>query len=409
MPDHNEHQKSPLQPPSLSSSIEELPLNLSESAIEAAILSEPLGSHKALHKIVEELKEESLQSCDRKAIESSLRNLRHNIYANWNLWPDYRHAEKERHLIDSSVPLDLASWTSRYCSKCFNLLLDCGAVGPASFCRMGCGFFRLAFEGRHYGSIYKMLSLMDPQDILEPYSMILGDPIMSVFQVSTLQGRLFHACWVRLKPSPNNGLSSLRPCDIGNICRFADPPLANDLADSGLDLGKPYTGDASLSWYNAAAQKEPEPMLNWLLTRAEPPEDLLAIAAQNNYFPAAPWIMEHTRSYDGWRKGAYAAADSYAGGAERMLATILRGLFAKAQADRTVLEDLTTITVDRAYKDGKRLQVQGPDDPRLAEVEELAVQKVKVLREKSTDLAVVGLKIKAAELGMHRLEAVLGD
>ncbi|KAJ5600721.1 hypothetical protein N7450_001788 [Penicillium hetheringtonii] len=88
---------------------------------------------------------------------------------------------------------------------------------------------------------------------------------------------------------------------------------------------------------------------------------------------------------------------------------ILRGCFAKAQADRTVLEDLTTITVDRVYKDRKSLQVYGSDDPRLAEIEELAVRKIKILREKSTDLAVVGLKIKAAELGMHRLEAALDD
>jgi hypothetical protein len=68
-----------------------------------------------------------------------------------------------------------------------------------------------------------------------------------------------------------------------------------------------------------------------------------------------------------------------------------------------MLEDLTVTTVDRAYGDGKRLQIQirGPDDPRqylLAEIEDLTVKKIQVPAEESANLEVVGLNIKAVGL-----------
>lgn len=93
-----------------------------------------------------------------------------------------------------------------------------------------------------------------------------------------------------------------------------------------------------------------------------------------------------------------------------MLSIILGSPFTNRQADQTLLEDLIIITVDRAYEDGKRLQIQGPDNSRqhlLADIEEFAVRKIEVLREKSPDVAVVGLKVKAKEVGMYDLEAVL--
>ncbi|CAI7596937.1 unnamed protein product [Penicillium manginii] len=400
MSTHNEYQESPLQSPLLFSSAEELPLGLLQSVIEEDLFETPLGSHRALHNLYEELKKENLQPWIRKAIESTLRSpsLRQKIYTSWSLWPDSTHAENARDSMDGLAPLDLASWVSKNCSGCFDLLLGYQAVSPASFCRAGYGFFILAYMGR--------------RDILGPFSFNPGDPIMSVFQVSTFWRRVFQACWARLKPLPDNGLKSLKPAEIERIFRFADPSLAKDLEDSGLELAEPSSRNMSSAWYGAAARNAPVTMLNWLLSRAELPEDLLATAAHNNYIHAAPWIVQHTQSYVGWRKGAQEAADCLARGSAKMLAIILQSPFAKGQTHQTLLEDLTIIAVDRACQDGKSLRIEGPDDPRryrLDDVEDVAVQKVKVLQKESANVEVVGLRVKAAELGMYRLEAALGE
>lgn len=411
---HKEYQEPPLQSPSLFSSIEELPLGLLQSLIEADLFETPLGSHRALHMLYEELKKENLQPWIRRAIESTLGSptLRQKIYTRWSLWPDSTHAENARSSMNGLAPLDLASWVCQNCSECFDLLLEYKTVSPASFCQAGYGFFILAYMGRRYDSMCRMVSLMKPSDILGPFSFNPGDPIMSVFQISTFWRQVFQACWARLKPLPDNGLTSLKPAEIDRIFRFADPSLAKNLEDSGLELVEPSSTNMSSAWYGAAARNDPVTMLNWLLNRAEPPEDLLATAAHNNYIHAAPWIVQHTQSYVGWRKGAQEAADCLACGSAKMLAIILQSPFAKGQTHQTLLEDLTIIAVDRACQDGKSLRIEGPDNPRryrLDDVEDVAVQKVKVFQKESANVEVVGLRVKAAELGMYRLEAALGE
>lgn len=414
MSTHNEYQKFPLQSPLLFSSAEELPLGLLQSVIEEDLFETPLGSHRALHKLYEELKKENLQSWTRKAIESTLRSssLRQKIYSSWSLWPDSTHAENARESMDALAPLDLASWVCQNCSGCFDLLLEYKVVSPASFCRAGYGFFILAYMWRRYDSMCRMVSLMDRRDILGRFSFNLGDPIMSVFQVSTFWQQVFLACWARLKPLPDNGLNSLKPDEIDRIFRFADPCLAKDLEDSGLELTESSSTKTSSAWYGAATRNDPVTMLNWLLNRGESPEDLLAIAAHNNYIFAAPWIVQHTESYVCWRKGAQEAAGCQARGSAKMLAIILTSPFAKGKTYQTLLEDLTIIAVDRACWDGKSLQIEGLDDPRrhrLDDIEDIAVQKIQVLRNESANVEVVGLKVRAAELGMHRLETALGQ
>lgn len=184
---HQEYQESLLLSGPLLDSTEEPPLDLLKSAIEADIFLIPLGSYLALYKLLNKLRRESLPLWARKAIESALRSpsLRRKIYANWNLWPNLRHAVKASNSIDGLAPLDLASWASKNCAGCFDLLLGCGAVSPVSFSQKGYGFFQLVYMGRYYDLMCKLVTLMKPEDILGPFLINPGDSIMLVFKVLT--------------------------------------------------------------------------------------------------------------------------------------------------------------------------------------------------------------------------------
>ncbi|KAI2704634.1 hypothetical protein CBS147354_9628 [Penicillium roqueforti] len=407
----------PLQSPSLFERIEGLPSDLMQSAIESDILSKPLGSHEALHLFLQELSKDNPQPLIESAIKTALesQSLRQKIEVQWNLFRDYNHAISRQNMIEEGAPYDLASWSINYCSRCFNLLLDHQTVQPSSFCQAGYSFFWLAvMSDRDDFLIQRLVSLMEPKDLLSPAltAEANGDPC-TIFQASTWNRRWFHGCWARLKPLPDNGLTSLGPDEMRNIWQFADVDLANELLGSGLDLGKPYPGNASPGWLEIVDRIDPEPMLNWLLSRGhQPPEKLLTYAAAHNCILAASWIMRHTESHRGWSEAALVAAESADNISAEMLEIILRNPAAKWKPDQTLSENIVIKTVNGVCQEREECAAMLSDDSFqeiFARMEDTAVRKIQALGEVVGNVQVLGMKITAEDAGLHHLTTALAN
>ncbi|KAJ6136907.1 hypothetical protein N7497_012159 [Penicillium chrysogenum] len=407
----------PLQSPSLFERIEGLPSDLIQSAIESDILSKPLGSHEALHLFLQELSKDSPHPLIESAIKTALesQSLRQKIEVQWNLFRDYNHAISRQNMIEEDAPYDLASWSINYCSRCFNLSLEHQTVQPSSFCQAGYSFFWLALmSDQDDFLIQRLVSLMEPKDLLSPAltAEANGDPC-TIFQASTWNRRWFQGCWARLKPLPDNGLTSLGPDEMRNIWQFADVVLANELLGSGLDLGKPYPGNASPGWLEIVDRIDPQPMLNWLWSRGhQPPEKLLTYAAALNCVLGASWIICHTVSHRELSEAALVAAENTQARSAEILEMILHTPAAKWRDNRTLSENIVINIVNGACQERKEREAMlshGSVQETFAEMEDTAVRKIQVLGEVVGNVQVLGMKVTAEDAGLYRLAKALED
>ena len=403
-----------LQSPSLFARIEGLPPGLIQSAIESDILSKPLGSHEALHFFFEELRKESPHPLIERAIKTVLESpsLRQKIEVQWNLCHDYNHAKSRQHLMKEGAPYDLASWSIENCHPCFKLLLDHQTVQPSSFCQAGYSFFWLAVRSDQLDLLQHLVSFMEPKDLLSPVQTWDADgDRFTIFQASTWNRNWFRACWTRLKPLPNNGLTSLGPDEIGNIWRFANVELANELLDSGLDLGKPHPENASPGWLEIVDQIDPQPMFDWLLSRGHrPPRKLLTYAAKYNGILGASWIMRYTESHREWSEAALVAAENTQNRSAEILEMILQTPTAKWKDNRTLSENIVIKIVNGVCQERKEWGAMISHDSfqeTLAEMEDTAVRKIQALGEVVGNVQVLGMKITAEDAGLHHLATAL--
>ncbi|KAJ5900243.1 uncharacterized protein N7473_004313 [Penicillium subrubescens] len=414
MSGHDESSEMSLRCPSLFENVEEVPLNLMESAIKSDLLSKPLGSHEALHFFLEELNKDNTHPLIKKAIEAVLRSpsLRQDIEIKWNLSRNYGCAKRRQHMMDKRAPYDLASWCIEKCPRCFNLLLDHQTVQPSAFCENGYNFFWLAVRSGKNDLMQRIVSLMDLEDLLHPFSMREPEADRyTIFQASTWNRKWFQVCWERLKSCQDNGLTSLGPDEIGHICRFADVDLAKELLESGLDLGKSRPENASPGWLEIVGRKDPEPMLNWFLSRGhQPPEKLLTYAATCNCTQAASWIMRHTESHLDWREAALVAAENPDDGSAEILEIILQDPVAKWKADQTLSQNIVIKTINGVCQERKKYEAFLSDkffQKKFAEMEDVAVRKIQALGEVVRNVEVLGVKITANDTGLCRLAMAL--
>ncbi|CAG8887471.1 unnamed protein product [Penicillium egyptiacum] len=411
---HDESPKMPLRSPSLFESIESLPLDLILSEIESDILSEPLGSHEALHFLSQELSKESPQPLIVSAIKTVLSSLslREKIEVQWSLCHDYNHAKSRQQRIEEGAPYNLASWSIENCSLCFKSLLDHQTVRPSSFCH-GFSFFWLAVRSHQDDLILRLVSLMEPKDLLSPFAN--GDR-RTIFQVSTWNRNWFQVCWARLKPLPKNGLTSLGPDEMKNIWQFADVDLANELLDLGLDLGRPHPENASPGWLDIVDRTDPGPLFNWLLSHGhQPPGKLLTYAAKHSCILGASWIMRYTDSHLDWSEAALMAAESVDIRSAEMLKNILPNLATKWKADQwkagqALSENIVIKTVNGVCQEREDCGAMLSDDSvekMFAPREDTAVRKIQTLGEVVGSVQVLGMKIKAEDAGLYHLATAL--
>jgi hypothetical protein len=155
---------------------------------------------------------------------------------------------------------------------------------------------------------------------------------------------------------------------------------------------------------------DPEPMLNWFLSRGhQPPEKLLTYAATHNCIHAASWIMHHSASRQDWRVAALVAAESADSRSSDMLAVILQSPAARWKEDQTLSEDILIKIVNGVCEKTEECGAFFSDASRkrFAEMEDVAVQKIEALGKVAGNVEVVGTKVKAENAGLSRLVTAL--
>jgi hypothetical protein len=408
----------PLQSPSLFENLENLQWDDMISAIESDIFSNFCGSHEALHYLFEKIQNEDTSRLIKAAIDTAFRSpfLRQRIKREWNLYHGYDDAKRNEHEMRKDAPYDLASWTIEHCPSCFNGLLDYEMIQPSSFSQNGYNFFWLALRVGRDDLMQRLVFLMDPQRLLEPFSMREKEKYRStIFQISTWDRNWFSVCWARLKLSSISavGVASLGGQEIENIFEFADIELANELMGAGLDIGEPCPDNASPGWLRIARRVDPEPMLTWLLSRGhQPPPKFLTYAATCNSIATTRWLMYYSSLTQDWRDALYVAAKTTDHTSVELMRIILQKSATQLGTNASVSQNVVIEIVNGLCQGKKSLEDSSIPSSYVQKgiveaLERCAIQKVKALGEVVERVEVIGAKLAAENAGFYHLAKAL--
>ena len=192
-----------MEPKKVSSNrIENLPPKLIDYIITATLFSKPLESHNALHTLESLSREWRLPILKRRiTIVFKSLSLRKEIQFHWQLYPNFGYTKQQEGISNKEPHLDLASRAIFNCpNQCLRFLLDHGSVRASSFCKTRESLFYLAMQKVTTNSAEQIVSLMDPKNLLEPYS--LREARRTILQFSTINKTLFKACWKQVKLLP---------------------------------------------------------------------------------------------------------------------------------------------------------------------------------------------------------------
>lgn len=270
-----------------------------------SLLYEPIklvlrGSHGALHTLLC-IYEERKGSIQWKWIQIVFEDpLIHEMTTRrWNLCPDFESTKTWPYTFANQARVDLATTAITQCARrCVEFLVKCGAICASSYASDGESLFSIAMIHGKNDHTKNLLALsMKPHDLIQPvYAQPASENVQecySILGMSTLDPQCFRTCWTRLRPLQEVSLSCLGPHGAKNICKFADPNLANDLLKRGVDLSMPDDRGQCQNWYPVMCQNSPESMLDWLLDRGCPlPYDALTYATTYDCVGAVHWILE---------------------------------------------------------------------------------------------------------------------
>jgi hypothetical protein len=372
------------------------------------------GLHEALHFFFESLRNKDTPNYIKDTINTVFKSesLRERIMEEWNLYHGYDHAKRHERHMNRYAEYDLASRCIEECHLCFKELLNLQMVKPNFFCRTGHSFFWLASRSEKDSKeqedlVEHILLLMDPGDLLRPFSVRgPGEDRYTIFQISTLVQTRFKICLSQLGSLLNDGLASLGPEQIRDICQFIDPRDADLLLNSGLDLGKPYPDDAAPGWFSVATRVDPVPMFSWFERRGyKQPKGLLKYAASHNSVEAARWLTDHDENRQDWWVAALIVAKSTDERSIEILRVILLKFGGKWEIG-TLEEDIVIKVVEGVSEEAAKLKSQGKS---LLKIENVAIEKMRKLKGLSGKVNVVGMTIMAGKAGLSRLEIVLEE
>lgn len=283
--------------------LEEFPPEILHQIFERRFFSRHFGSHYTLFQFRLLLHEENDTRFIREATKAFIQSteLRVKIRTQWNLYRDYDEAVRYRSEFHSNWEQkdDLATSTLTMCGDCFNFLLDCQAILPSYYTNCGLSFFALASRFKNKDIACRLISLMEPEQLLCPKSVGHRE---TIFQSTVVCNKMFEACWARLESDPCLDISStLKPKHLYSVCKYASVGLAKRMLDQGLDISIGLaTGEGNFTAWNAVAEfhLNPEPMLEWLnqqpsSPRVSPNRDPLVRAVQSDRVRAAIWFIRH--------------------------------------------------------------------------------------------------------------------
>lgn len=401
--------------------IEDLPPELIDLIIEFSIFSEPKGSHQALHTITKLHQVES-GTVFNSRVENVFKShsFQKQIIANWRMFPDFPRGEASQHTVDKNASYDLASWSLNDCSECFQFLLQRHAITASCFCQTGESLYWIAWKNHNLEQGACLLASLSYEHLLQPFLIDrLGVHGKTIFQSSTWSEPWFKICWDRVKSQPHGALSSLGPHEIGQICRFVDPGLAQELLDQGLEIGKVHVGYSS-PWFQVLAQKKPESMFDWLWKNGyRPPENFLEYASRYFCTKAAGWIIFHTNDQDWCHALLAAAGRTEERSGEFFEVLVKQKRFTLQRREPFVCDILIRIvdevcaTSDQYHRfngEGRHPEWKNHPsdfDQAISNLQQIAVQKVRALNRLANGVGVVGMKVKTRHAGLHQLTEAL--
>ena len=289
-----------------------------QQIFERRFFSKNFGSHYTLFQFRLLLHEQNYDRFIREATEAFIQGsqLREKIRIQWNLYRDYDEAVRHRSEFHSNWQQkdDLATSTLTTCGACFYFLLDRQAILTSYYTIHGLSFFTLASCFKNKDIACRLISLMEPEQLLCPKSVGHWE---TIFQSTVVCNKMFEACWARLESDPDLDISStLKPKHLYSVCKYASVGLARRMLDRGLDISIGLAaGGGNFTAWNAVAEfhLNPEPMLEWLnqqlsSPRVSPRLDPLVRAVQLDRVNAAIWFICHCNySFDHERAAIEAA------------------------------------------------------------------------------------------------------
>ncbi|KAJ5775823.1 uncharacterized protein N7511_000834 [Penicillium nucicola] len=403
--------------PSLLDRIESLPPELIDSIIEASIFSEPNGSHEALHTMME-LYQEQVRSIIKSRIEAVFqsRSLQNQIIANWKMLPDFSYDEPNRLKVEKDASYDLASWSIKKCSQCFQFLLRRNTIEAAYFCHTGESLYWIAYKDNNLEQGALIVASMSYENLLQPFLIDrLGEHSKSILQSSTWSEPWFRICWERVKSQPQGALSSLGPYEIGQICRFVDPGLAQTLLDQGLELGNANRSP----WIHVVAQENPEAMFEWLWNKNyQPPGNILEYASTCCCTKAAGWLIGHTE-YQDWSRALFIAAGNTEARSAELFEVLIHQEHFLSKSEVLVCDVLIKIvdevcaTSDQfhlVYREGMFPDWKEDENEfhvTILDLQKIAERKIRALNRVGSGVGLVGMKVKTRHAGLHQLTEAL--
>jgi hypothetical protein len=337
---------------------------------------------------------------------------------NWKMFPDFSRGENNRLMVDKHATYDLASWSIRNCPDCFRFLLDQDTIRASYFCHTGESFYWIACKDNLVEQGARITSLMSYENLLQPFLIDRsGYHSKSIFQSSTWSEPWFRVCWERVKSQPQRALFSLGPMQMGQICRFADPGLAQELLNLGLKIGEAHDGYLS-PWKHVLAQKSPEPMFEWLWKIGyRLPDDILEHATKYYCAKAAGWIIRRTNHQD-WRQAVLFAAGSMDQKSAGLFELLIQQAQFPLEKNKSFTGDVLIAVVDEVCAHSTDLHhlhhapifQYWKDDPstfynRISDMQKVAVRKIQALGQLA--VAGVGMKVQTEDAGLREVTEAL--
>ena len=235
-----------------------------QQIFERRFFSKNFGSHYTLFQFRLLLHEQNYDRFIREATEAFIQGsqLREKIRIQWNLYRDYDEAVRHRSEFHSNWQQkdDLATSTLTTCGACFYFLLDRQAILTSYYTIHGLSFFTLASCFKNKDIACRLISLMEPEQLLCPKSVGHWE---TIFQSTVVCNKMFEACWARLESDPDLDISStLKPKHLYSVCKYASVGLARRMLDRGLDISIGLAaGGGNFTAWNAVAEfhLNPEP------------------------------------------------------------------------------------------------------------------------------------------------------
>jgi hypothetical protein len=261
------------------------------------------NSHRALNALI------ALQQCPlvppefQKGIQYFLQNSRDVLLSQWRLYKDFNHAIIHQHGLHTENYPDVVSMSLRDQPELFRKLLRQRLIYPSCFNSAGLSLVYLGVDDNQIDIVCELVSMMTPEQILTPASIISGNRQETIFELAVRNEQMFRACWTQLESRSDQMLwGTLDQRHLTHVCRFATFELVDRMLSRGLDLASVLKFDPLHVWIEIALY-HPSPtglferfshQGHYLPSMKNALDTPLLAAARHDRAEATSWLLFHS-------------------------------------------------------------------------------------------------------------------